>query len=205
MGRKEYYTTLFFMTSIAIFCGSSEGYSECYRETAYALGNIIAERGMRVVYGGARIGLMGAVADGALDNDGEVIGVIPHFLRTKEVTHEGLTELLLTDTMHERKVKMHELSDAVITLPGGWGTMEEMFEMLTWGQLGLHQKPMGMLNVNGFYDSLRGLADMMVAEGFLKQEIRDMLLFSESIDELLEMMDSYIAPDVPKWVTKKTT
>ena len=193
------------MTSIAIFCGSSEGYSECYRETAYALGNIIAERGMRVVYGGARIGLMGAVADGALDNDGEVIGVIPHFLRTKEVTHEGLTELLLTDTMHERKVKMHELSDAVITLPGGWGTMEEMFEMLTWGQLGLHQKPMGMLNVNGFYDSLRGLADMMVAEGFLKQEIRDMLLFSESIDELLEMMDSYIAPDVPKWVTKKTT
>ena len=193
------------MTSIAIFCGSSEGYSECYRETAYALGNIIAERGMRVVYGGARIGLMGAVADGALDNDGEVIGVIPHFLRTKEVTHEGLTDLLLTDTMHERKVKMHELSDAVITLPGGWGTMEEMFEMLTWGQLGLHQKPMGMLNVNGFYDSLRGLADMMVAEGFLKQEIRDMLLFSESIDELLEMMDSYIAPDVPKWVTKKTT
>ena len=193
------------MTSIAIFCGSSEGYSECYRETAYALGNIIAERGMRVVYGGARIGLMGAVADGALDNDGEVIGVIPHFLRTKEVTHEGLTELLLTDTMHERKVKMHELSDAVITLPGGWGSMEEMFEMLTWGQLGLHQKPMGMLNVNGFYDSLRGLADMMVAEGFLKQEIRDMLLFSESIEEMLEMMDSYIAPDVPKWVTKKTT
>lgn len=193
------------MTSIVVFCGSGDGYSECYRETAYALGNILAERGYKIVYGGAKIGLMGAVADGALDKGGDVTGVIPHFLRTKEVTHEGLTELILTDTMHERKVRMHELSDGVITLPGGWGTMEEMFEMLTWGQLGLHQKPMGMLNINNYYDSLRGLADTMVSEGFLKQEIRDMLLFSDSIDELLELMESYVPPEVPQWVTKKTT
>lgn len=193
------------MTSIVVFCGSSEGYSECYRETAYGLGNILAESGYRVVYGGAKIGLMGAVADGALDKGGDVIGVIPHFLRTKEVTHEGVTELILTDTMHERKLKMHELSDAVITLPGGWGTMEEMFEMLTWGQLGLHQKPMGMLNINGYYDSLKVLADTMVSEGFLKQETRDMLLFSDSVEELLELMENYVAPDVPQWVTKRTT
>ncbi|WP_276133381.1 TIGR00730 family Rossman fold protein [Polluticoccus soli] len=193
------------MTSIVVFCGSSEGYQECHRETAYGLGNMLAERGYRVVYGGAKIGLMGAVADGALDKGGDVIGVIPHFLRTKEVTHEGLTELILTNTMHERKLKMHELSDGVITLPGGWGTMEEMFEMLTWGQLGLHQKPMGMLNINGYYDSLKVLADTMVSEGFLKQEIRDMLLFSDSIEELLDLMENYVAPDVPQWVTKRTT
>ncbi|MCD6064108.1 MAG: family Rossman fold protein [Flavipsychrobacter sp.] len=193
------------MTSIVVFCGSSEGYQECHRETAYGLGNILAERGYRVVYGGAKIGLMGAVADGALDKGGNVVGVIPHFLRTKEVTHEGLTELVLTDTMHDRKLKMHELSDGVITLPGGWGTMEEMFEMLTWGQLGLHKKPMGILNINGYYDSLKGLADTMVNEGFLKQEIRDMLLFSDSIEELLELMENYVAPDVPQWVTKRTT
>lgn len=193
------------MTSIVVFCGSADGYSEANREMAYALGNILAERGYRVVYGGAKIGLMGAVADGALDKGGAVVGVIPGFLRTKEVTHEGLTELLLTNTMHERKLKMHELSDGVITLPGGWGTMEEMFEMLTWGQLGLHQKPMGILNVNGYYDSLKILIDTMVSEGFLKQETRDMLLFSESIDELLELMENYVAPEVPQWVTKKTT
>src|SRR4051812_45545089 len=176
------------MKSIAIFCGSGDGYNECYRETAYQLGAVLAERNIRIVYGGAKIGLMGAVADGAMDNNGHVIGVIPYFLKTKEVAHDNLTELIQVDTMHERKVRMHELSDAIITLPGGWGTMEEMFEMLTWGQLGLHQKPIGILNINGYYDSLKVLANMMVDEGFLKQEIKDMLLFSESIDELLEMM-----------------
>lgn len=193
------------MKSIAIFCGSSEGYNEAYRETAYQLGAVLAERNVRIIYGGAKVGLMGAIADGALDSNGNVTGVIPYFLKTKEVAHESLTELIQVDTMHERKVKMHELSDAVITLPGGWGTMEEMFEMLTWGQLGLHKKPIGILNINGYYDSLKVLASMMVDEGFLRPEIKDMLLFSESIDELLEMMSQYVAPDVPKWVTKKTT
>ena len=193
------------MKSMAIFCGSSDGYNETYRELAYQLGALLAEKGIRIVYGGARIGLMGAVADGALENGGEVIGVIPNFLQTKEITHEGLTGLVIVDTMHERKLKMHELSDSVMTLPGGWGTLEEMFEILTWGQLGLHQKPMGLLNINGYYDSLAVLCNTMVQEGFLKEDISSMLLISESIDELLGMMEQYVAPEVPQWLNRQTT
>ena len=181
------------------------GTDRTYYDHAYTLGRILANNGITVVFGGGKVGLMGALAEGAIHHDGRVVGIIPSFLKTKEIAHDDVSELIVVENMHERKMRMHAMSEGIIAMPGGWGTMEEMFEMLTWGQLGLHQKPMGMLNVNGFYDSLRGLADMMVAEGFLKQEIRDMLLFSESIDELLEMMDSYIAPDVPKWVTKKTT
>lgn len=193
------------MRSVSIFCGSSDGYNDVHKELAYQLGSILAERGKRVVYGGSKTGIMGAIADGALENNGHVTGVIPHFLRTKEIAHEGLTELVLVDTMHERKLKMHELSDGIITLPGGWGTMEEMFEMLTWAQLGLHRKPIGILNINGYYDSLKVLCDTMVEEGFLKEDIRSMLLISDSIDELLEMMEQYVAPEVPKWISKQTT
>jgi uncharacterized protein (TIGR00730 family) len=193
------------MNSIAVFCGSGDGYDNYYREIAYELGATLAGRGIRMVYGGAKIGLMGAVADGVLGNGGQVIGVIPSFLQTKEIVHEGLSELILVDTMHARKVKMHELSDGVITLPGGFGTMEEMFEMLTWAQLGLHQKPIGLLNVNGFFGSLEALCDMMVQEGFLSECNRQMLLSSISTEELLEMMENYTAPEVPKWITKQTT
>jgi uncharacterized protein (TIGR00730 family) len=193
------------MKSIVIFCGSSEGYDPYYRDIAWELGNTLANRGITVVYGGARIGLMGAVAEGALDAGGKVIGVLPSFMETKEIAHEGLTELIMVDTMHARKIKMHELGDAVIALPGGFGTMEELFEMLTWGQLGLHRKPIGLLNVNGFYGSLQALADQMVQEGFLPECNRTMLLSSISIEELLEMMENYTAPDVPKWITKQTT
>jgi uncharacterized protein (TIGR00730 family) len=148
---------------------------------------------------------MGAVAEGALENGGVVIGVIPTFLQTKEVTHHGLTELIKVNTMHERKIKMHDLSDAVITLPGGWGTMDEMFEMLTWGQMGLHQKPMGLLNINGYYDSLQALTDNMVSEGFLGEEVNRMLLINTDIEDLLRMMEDYVAPEVTQWLTKKTT
>ncbi len=193
------------MKSVVVFCGSSEGYDETYKEVAYELGQTLATRKIRLIYGGARIGLMGAVADGALDNGGKVIGVLPTFLQTKEVMHHGLTELIKVNTMHERKLKMHELSDSVIILPGGWGTMEEMFEMLTWAQMGLHQKPMGLLNVNGYYDCIQAVNDSMVREGFLNEEVSRTLLSSTDIQELIEKMENYVAPQVPQWLTKRTT
>jgi uncharacterized protein (TIGR00730 family) len=189
--------------SIAVFCGSSEGYDESYREAAYGLGAFLAESKIRVVYGGAKVGLMGSVAEGVLANNGTIIGVIPGFLKTTEVAHEGLTELIMVDTMQQRKMKMHELSDGVITLPGGWGTMDELFEMLTWGQLGLHQKPVGLLNINGFYDSLKVLVDNMVQEGFLNEWTRDMLLVAHSAQELLEQMQKYEAPEVVRLLRKQ--
>ncbi|XZF12912.1 TIGR00730 family Rossman fold protein [Chitinophagaceae bacterium MMS25-I14] len=193
------------LSSIVIFCGSSEGTDPLYKEQAFLLGKTLAQNGIRVIYGGAKIGLMGAVADGALQQGGEVIGVIPYFLQTKEVAHEGLTEMIVVDTMHERKLKMHELSDGIITLPGGFGTMEEFFEMLTWAQLGLHQKPIGILNTRGYYQPLLDLSVMMVKEGFLKENNREMLLVSEDIDNLLSLMENYEAPELPKWITKQTT
>lgn len=191
--------------SIAVFCGSREGYSEQYMSTAWELGQTLAAKNIQLVYGGAKVGLMGAVADGVLDNGGKVIGIIPEFLRTKEIAHEGLTELLLVQTMHERKLKMHDMSDGIITLPGGWGTMEEMFEMLTWAQLGLHQKPVGLLNINGFYDSLKALSDNMVQEGFLQECTNEMLLVSSSITDLLDQIEKYEAPEVTQWITQQTT
>ncbi len=193
------------MTSIVVFCGSSEGYHESYREAAYSLGGLLAGRNIRVIYGGAKIGLMGALADGALANGGTVIGVIPEFLKTTEVAHEGLTQLITVATMHERKLKMHELSDGIITMPGGWGTMEELFEMLTWSQLGLHGKPVGLLNVNGYYDALKALTDNMVTEGFLSEFVNATLLMSPSIEELLDQMDNYTPVVTPKLVTRQTT
>lgn len=193
------------MKSIVVFCGSSEGYNEVYRETAFSVGETLAARGIRVIYGGAKVGLMGAVAEGALQAGGEVIGVIPSFLQTKEVAHEQLTQLITVETMHERKLKMHELSNGIITLPGGWGTMEELFEMLTWSQLGLHNKPVGLLNINGYYDPLKALSDNMVQEGFLSEWVNNILLISDSLDDLLEQMARYEPQQQPKWLTKQTT
>lgn len=193
------------MKSVVIFCGSSEGNLPTYKEQAYLLGKTLAEQGIRVIYGGAKIGLMGAAADGALHHGGEVIGVIPGFLQTKEVAHESLTDLIVVDTMHERKLKMHELSDGIVTLPGGFGTMEEMFEMLTWAQLGLHGKPIGVLNTEGFYTDLFELADVMVDRGFLKANHRDMLIICDDIHELIDRMQAYEAPELPKWISKQTT
>lgn len=192
------------MESIVVFCGSSEGYNEIYREVAYELGKTLALQNIRIIYGGAKVGLMGAVADGALQNGGKIVGVIPHFLKTKEVVHEGLTELITVDSMHDRKLKMYEMCDGAITLPGGWGTMDEMFEMLTWGQLGLITKPVGLLNINGYYEALKALTDNMVQEGFLNEYVNETLLMSGSISDLMELMDTYVAPEAPKWITKKT-
>jgi uncharacterized protein (TIGR00730 family) len=193
------------MKSIVVFCGSSDGYNEVYKETAYQLGAFLAERNIRIVYGGAKVGLMGALAEGSLANGGKVIGVIPDFLCTKEVVHEGLTELITVKTMHDRKMKMHELSDGIIAMAGGWGTMEELFEMMTWAQLGLHPKPIGLLNVNGFYEPLLALLGIMTEEGFLKEVYRSMIQVSGDIIELIELMDNYEVPILPKWITASTT
>jgi len=192
------------MKSVSVFCGSSMGAHPVYIAHAILLGKTLAEQNIQLVYGGARIGLMGAVADGVLRHNGRVIGVLPHFLKSKEIAHDGLTELILVESMHERKMKMHELCDGIIALPGGFGTLEELFEMLTWGQLGLHKKPVGLLNVNGFYDSLNLLLQTMVTQGFLKPINYKMLLVSNAIDDLLYRMNHYVAPEVGKWISKDT-
>lgn len=193
------------MNRVAVFCGSSIGYNKIYEEQAYLLGKTLAGKNIGVVYGGGSVGLMGAIANGAVESGGEVIGVLPHFLNKKEIAHNNLTEMILVDTMHERKMKMNELSDGTISLPGGYGTMEEFFEMLTWGQLGLHEKPVAILNTNGFYDSLLELIQKMVDDGFLKEIYRDMLLSSNDIEELLEKMNKYQPIYVEKWIEKETT
>jgi uncharacterized protein (TIGR00730 family) len=192
------------MKRITVFCGSSFGTNDVFREQAYLLGKALAEQNIGLVYGGAKVGLMGAVADGALSVKGEVIGVLPHFLRRKELQHEGLTELILVDSMHERKVKMNDLCDGVIALPGGYGTLEEFFEMLTWAQLGLHKKPMALLNTEGFYDSLNEHVNTMVAKGFLKEANQKSLLIADTIEDVLQQMKHYKAPaDVEKWINKE--
>ncbi len=193
------------MDSIVVFCGSGLGNNDSYREAAYLVGATLAALNIKVIYGGARVGLMGAVADGALNAGGEVVGVIPGFLKTKEIAHSRLTQLITVENMHERKLKMHELSDGVIALPGGWGTMEELFEMLTWGQLGLHKKPIGLLNTNGYYNALNTLCDTMVKDGFLAADTRSMLLTANNISDLLSAMKAYQPIAVPKWITEPTT
>ncbi|WP_106917217.1 LOG family protein [Chryseobacterium aurantiacum] len=191
------------MKSITVFCGSSFGTDEIYREQAFLLGQTLAKQDIQLIYGGADVGLMGAVADGTLSENGKATGVLPHFLQSKEIAHKNLTELILVETMHERKTKMNNLCDGVIVLPGGYGTLEEFFEMITWAQLGLHKKPIGVLNIDGFYDDLISLVQNMVDKGFLKQVNRDMLLISENIDDLLEKMKNYEAPTVGKWISKE--
>jgi len=193
------------MKRITVFCGSSNGTDEVFEIQAEELGRALARNGIGLVYGGADIGLMGAVARGVLNDGGEVIGVLPEFLRTKEIAHEGLTELIVVKTMHERKTKMNELCDGIIALPGGYGTLEELFEMLTWGQLGLHSKPIGILNIGGYYDALISFVNTMVEKGFLKEVNQQMILVSDDIGDLLEKMHAYVAPNVPKWLSKKNS
>jgi len=192
------------MKRITVFCGSSNGTDDVYRSKAIQLGKALALQQIELVYGGAKVGLMGAVADGVLSEGGKVIGVLPHFLSTKEIAHEGLTELILVESMHERKTRMNELCDGVIALPGGFGTFEELFEMLTWAQLGLHKKPIALFNVAGFYDPLITMIQTTVDKGFLKEINQKMLLMSNNISNLLEQMQSYKAPEVGKWITRET-
>lgn len=187
------------MKRICVFCASSLGNKPIYAETAFELGEILSEYEIELIYGGAQVGLMGKVAEGALSKNGKVIGVIPEFLKTKEIAHNSLTEMITVKTMHERKAKMHEISDGFIALPGGFGTMEELFEILTWAQLSLHKKPVGILNTNGYYDALIQLVDKMIEEGLLKGEYRKMILVSNSIQDLLSQMNLYEAPEFWKW------
>lgn len=191
------------MNSIVVFCGSSEGTKPSYTQQGYVLGQTLAAQKITLVYGGAKIGVMGEIARGALEAKGKVIGVIPEFLKIREVFHTALSELIVTQDMHERKLKMHELSDGIIMLPGGYGTLEEFFEMLTWGQLGLHQYPIGVLNTDGFYDELLKMLFKMVNQGFVKKENYDMILVDETVYGLLEKMKNYNPLPVPKWIKKE--
>ncbi len=191
------------MKSIVVFCGSSEGNDSAYTAQGYSLGKTLAEQKITLVYGGAKIGVMGEIARGALDANGKVVGVIPDFLKIREVFHTGLSELIVTENMHQRKLKMHELSDGIIMLPGGYGTLEEFFEMLTWGQLGLHQHPIGVLNTNGFYNELMAMLAKMVDQGFVKQENYDMILVDETVNGLLAQMKNYQPLPTPKWIKKE--
>lgn len=192
------------MKSIAVFCASSYGNDPIYSKSAYRTGVVLAERGIDVVYGGSRLGLMGDLANGALSAGGKVIGVLPEFLRDREVAHHGISELILVQSMHERKKILNERSDAILTLPGGFGTMEEFFELLTWSQLGLHSKPIGILNVNGVYDPLMDLFDRMVDEGFVRSESRSLVLVDSDLSTLMNKMDGYVAPLRAKVIDAKT-
>ncbi|WP_314058352.1 TIGR00730 family Rossman fold protein [Empedobacter brevis] len=190
------------MKRLTVFCGSSNGSNKVFINEAYKLGQKLVENEIELVYGGANVGLMGIVANSVLENKGVAIGVLPHFLKKVEVEYKGLSELILVDSMHERKAKMNQLSDGVITLPGGFGTLEEFFEMLTWAQLGLHKKPIAIYNIDGFYDDLLLFISSMVTKGFLKQENYDMLIVSDDLDDLFDQIKNYKAPTVGKWINE---
>jgi uncharacterized protein (TIGR00730 family) len=187
---------------ICVFCGSHPGASPVYAETARTLGETLARRGLGLVFGGGKVGLMGAVADGALAAGGEAIGVIPHALVVREVAHQGLTELRVVDSMHERKALMAELSDGFLVLPGGIGTMEEFFEVWTWAQLGLHEKPIGLLDTAGYFAQLQGFLDHAVAERFLHPDHRSTVLVDSDAGRLLDRMAGYVPPNVAKWIDR---
>ena len=188
--------------TVCVFCGSKSGSDPAYDTAARALGRELAGKGIELVYGGGRVGLMGAVADAALEAGGRVTGVMPRSLVEQEIAHRSLTELHVVETMHERKLKMAELAGAFIALPGGAGTFEEIFEQWTWGQLGIHAKPCGFLNVRGYFDPLAAMVERMVAEGFLMQAHSDMIVFAEAVDTLLEHFMTYVAP-ARKWASSK--
>jgi uncharacterized protein (TIGR00730 family) len=188
------------MKNIAVYCGSSAGTDPIYREQAAMLGTILAEKGIRIIYGGGRIGLMGVLAGAALEAGGKVTGILPGFLQIKEVAHPGLTEMIPVKSMHERKALIEQRSDGAIALPGGFGTLDELFEMLTWGQLGLHSKPVALFNINGFFDPLLLTMEKMVNEGFLRPDHQNQLIVSDQIQLLLEKMVVYEPPSVAKWI-----
>ena len=188
------------LKNLCVYCGSSIGVRPDYAAAAEATGRLLAERGIGVVFGGGSIGMMGAVADAALAEGGEVIGVIPHALAAREVDHVGLTALHKVDTMHERKALMAELSDGFVALPGGLGTLEELMEVWTWVQLGIHRSPVGLLNVAGYFDGLLGFVDHAVAEGFVRPAHRDLLVVADTPLALLDALTAWQPPDVPHWL-----
>lgn len=190
------------MRRICVFCGSSPGARPAYADAARALGREIVARGMSLVYGGGQVGLMGVVADAVLDAGGEVTGVIPQALAAREIAHHGLTDLRIVDSMHTRKATMAALADAFVALPGGFGTYEEFFEVVTWTQLGVHRKPCGLLNVDGFYDPLIALLDHAVTERFIRPQHRATILVEADPAALLSSLADATLPEVPKWITQ---
>jgi uncharacterized protein (TIGR00730 family) len=187
---------------VCVYAGSNPGRDPAYAEAARELARVLARRGIGVVYGGGRVGLMGVLADSTLAAGGEVIGVIPQDLMDREIGHAGLTELRVVGSMHERKALMAELSDGFVALPGGVGTLEELIEIYTWSQLGIHDKPMGVLNVSGYYDALAALLDHAVREGFLREQHRAALHVASTPDELLDAFDGWRPPRVGKWLDR---
>lgn len=179
------------MQSIVVYCGSNFGKNPVYAQLAYELGEELSRRKIKLIYGGGNMGLMGRVANGSMENGGSVTGIIPNFLAKLEVAHQTLTELHLVETMHERKAKMVAITDGVIALPGGYGTFDELFEVLTWAQLRLFEGPVGILNINGYYDLLLLQLDKMVEEGFLHEDSRQLLIVADNTPELLEKMEDF--------------
>jgi uncharacterized protein (TIGR00730 family) len=190
---------------VCVFCGSSPGARPAYRDAAAALGRALAAQGRTLVYGGGNVGLMGTVADAALAAGGRVIGVMPHHLVAREIAHGGLTELRTVESMHERKQMMADLADTFVLLPGGLGSLEEFFEVWTWGQLGLHQKPYGVLNVDGYFDRLLAFLDHATGERFVRAEHRDQLIVDEGPERLLARLDAHRPAAAPKWIDRRTT
>jgi uncharacterized protein (TIGR00730 family) len=191
------------MTRICVFCGSSIGNQAVYREAAVTLGGLLAVRGIGLVYGGGNVGLMGVIADAVLAGGGDVIGVIPRALAEREIAHTGVTDLRVVDSMHTRKAMMADLSDAFIAMPGGVGTFEELFEAITWTQLGLHRKPCGLLNAGGFYTPLAAFIDQAVSEGFIKPVHRASIVVDDNAERLLDTLGRIELPDVPKWIRRE--
>ncbi len=187
------------MKSVLVYCGANAGTNPIYAETAKALGMELVKRQLRLVYGGGSLGLMGVISTTVMDNGGEVTGIIPNFLDKLEVGNPKLTEVIKVESMHERKALMEKRSDAIITIPGGYGSMDELFEILSWSQLGLHAKPVAILNVNGFYDNLLAQLEVMTTEGFLRAENKALLLIATSIDELFEKIENFEYTFKVKW------
>jgi uncharacterized protein (TIGR00730 family) len=190
------------LKKIVVFCGSSLGFNPIYKKAAVTLGNYFVENKISLVYGGGKIGMMGVLADTILGQNGEVIGVIPKLLEKEEVVHAGVEEMIVCKKMSDRKVIMSKLVDGYITLPGGFGTLDELFEALTLGQLQIEQKPIGILNINGFFDAVLLQLDKMVEEGYLKTAGRNLLLVANSVKELMQKMDAYKAPKIAPIINK---
>ena len=193
------------MRRLCVFCGSSLGHNKAYAEMAEAMGALLARRGIGLVYGGGNVGLMGVIADAVIDHGGEVIGVIPQPLADREIAHARISELRVVDSMHTRKAMMAELADGFVAMPGGVGTFEEFFEVVTWTQLGVHRKPCGLLNVSGFYSPLAAFIDQAVSEGFIKPIHRAAIVVDDDPERLLDSLTSIKLPDVPRWIRREET
>ncbi|MFC0445558.1 TIGR00730 family Rossman fold protein [Pseudidiomarina halophila] len=193
------------LSTICVYCGANPGFSPVFKDAAIALADTLAAAGITLVYGGSSVGLMGTIADRMLTLGGQAIGVIPQALVDKELAHHGLTELHVVSSMHARKAKMAELADGFIAMPGGMGTLEELFEMLTWAQLGLHQKSCAVLNVDGYYNSLLNFLENATSQGFIRAEHRHLLISHDEPKQLLALMEDHKAPQQPKWISANET